>query len=42
MMIIELIIYVDYVVNFRQEEIIKAKPSGIIKLGEGGVVQVIR
>jgi len=33
---------VDYVVNFRQEEIIKAKPSGIIKLGEGGVVQVIR
>jgi len=33
---------VDYVVNFRQEEIIKANPSGIIKLGEGGVVQVIR
>jgi L-threonylcarbamoyladenylate synthase len=33
---------VDYVVNFRQEEIIKANPSGIIKLGEGGLVQVIR
>jgi len=33
---------VDYVVNFRQDEKIKANPSGIIKLGEGGVVQVIR
>lgn len=33
---------VDYIVNYRQDEKIKATPSGIIKLSDGGVVQVIR
>lgn len=33
---------VDYIVSFRQEEQGEAKPSGIIKLGKGGVVKVIR
>ena len=33
---------VDYIVNYRQDEKIKSNPSGIIKLGDGGVVQVIR
>lgn len=33
---------VDYIVNYRQDEKIKSNPSGIIKLGYGGVVQVIR
>lgn len=33
---------VDYIVGFRQEEQGEAKPSGIIKLGKGGVVKVIR
>lgn len=33
---------VDYVVNFRQEETARPAPSSIIKLGQGGVVQIIR
>lgn len=33
---------VDYIVNYRQDDMSKAAPSGIIKLGEGGLVQVIR
>lgn len=33
---------VDYVVKYRQNETAKAKPSGIIKLGKGGEVKVIR
>jgi L-threonylcarbamoyladenylate synthase len=33
---------VDYIVRYRQDEIGKAKPSGIIKVGEGGLIQVIR
>lgn len=33
---------VDYIVGYRQDDRTKAQPSGIIKLGEGGLVQVIR
>lgn len=33
---------VDYIVDYRQEETGRPKPSGIIKLGKGGVVKVIR
>ncbi len=33
---------VDYVVNYRQEESINPAPSGIIKLGVGGEVEIIR
>lgn len=33
---------VDYIVKYRQDDMSKAKPSNIIKLGEGGVIQVIR
>jgi L-threonylcarbamoyladenylate synthase len=33
---------VDYVVKFRQEDHERAKPSGIIKLGAGGKVEIIR
>lgn len=33
---------VDYIVKYRQEDRSKAVPSNIIKLGDGGVVQVIR
>ncbi len=33
---------VDYVVNYRREEKNKSNPSGIIKLGKNGQVQVIR
>jgi L-threonylcarbamoyladenylate synthase len=33
---------VDYVVKFRQEDQAKSKPSGIIKLGEGGKIEIIR
>jgi L-threonylcarbamoyladenylate synthase len=33
---------VDYIVRYRQDEPGKAKPSGIIKVGEGGLIQVIR
>jgi L-threonylcarbamoyladenylate synthase len=33
---------VDYVVQWRQDDMSKSKPSGIIKLGVNGEVQVIR
>lgn len=33
---------VDYVVRFRQEEAARNTPSSIIKLGAGGLVQIIR
>ncbi len=33
---------VDYVVSYRQEEKSKPKPSSIIKLGDGGLIQIIR
>jgi len=33
---------VDYVVKFRQKDEARGKPSGIIKLGSGGEVHVIR
>ena len=33
---------VDYIVSYRQDDMSKAGPSGIIKLGAGGLVQVIR
>lgn len=33
---------VDYIVSYRQDDTSKAQPSGIIKLGEGGLIQVIR
>lgn len=33
---------VDYVVAYRQDDINKAAPSGIIKLGPGGLIQIIR
>lgn len=33
---------VDYIVNYRQKEKTVGKPSGIIKLGTGGTIKVIR
>lgn len=33
---------VDYIVGYRQEDKSRPKPSGIIKLGKGGLVKVIR
>ena len=33
---------VDYVVRYRQNDTSKARPSGIIKVGDGGLIQVIR
>jgi L-threonylcarbamoyladenylate synthase len=33
---------VDYIVPLRQEETSLPAPSGIIKLGDGGLVEVIR
>ncbi|MDR2683065.1 MAG: threonylcarbamoyl-AMP synthase [Dysgonamonadaceae bacterium] len=33
---------VDYVVNYRQQETQKGQASSIIRLGEGGIVKVIR
>ena len=33
---------VDYIVNYRQEETGHPKPSSIIKLGQGGVINIIR
>jgi L-threonylcarbamoyladenylate synthase len=38
----EIINSVDYVVSYRQDDLTKAKPSGIIKLGLNGEVRVIR
>jgi len=33
---------VDFIVNFRQDDLTRSNPSGIIKLGVGGQVEVIR
>ena len=33
---------VDYVVKYRQDDLQKAVPSGIIKLGKGGEIKIIR
>lgn len=33
---------VDYIVEYRREEMGRPKPSGIIKLGRGGAIQLIR
>ena len=33
---------VDYIVGYRQDEVGHPKPSGIIKLGKGGEVKIIR
>jgi L-threonylcarbamoyladenylate synthase len=33
---------VDYTVNYRQDDRRKASPSGIIRLGAGGMFQIIR
>jgi L-threonylcarbamoyladenylate synthase len=38
----EIISAVDYVVNFRQNELSEPKPSSIIKLGKGNLFQLIR
>ncbi len=33
---------VDYIVNYRQDDLNRPKPSSIIKLGKGGVINIIR
>ncbi|MFW6277127.1 MAG: L-threonylcarbamoyladenylate synthase [Prolixibacteraceae bacterium] len=33
---------VDYIVKYRQEDTTRARPSGIIKLGPGGQIDIIR
>lgn len=33
---------VDYIVNFRQDDTSRPRPSGIIKLGKGGEIKIIR
>ena len=33
---------VDYIVGFRQDDLSKSNPSGIIKLGVGGQIEIIR
>ena len=33
---------VDYIVNYRQDDMSRPKPSGIIKLGRGGEIKIIR
>lgn len=38
----EILKAVDYVVQYRQEDTAKSKPSSIIKLGIGGQIQIIR
>ena len=38
----EIIDAVDYVVNFRRDENIKAQPSSVIKLSASGVIKIIR
>lgn len=38
----EIIGAVDYVVNYRQDEMQKAVPSSIMKLGRGGEIKIIR
>jgi L-threonylcarbamoyladenylate synthase len=38
----EILRSVDYVVNYRQTETQESKPSGIIQIGRGGLVKIIR
>jgi L-threonylcarbamoyladenylate synthase len=38
----EILRSVDYVVNYRRSETKKSEPSGIIQLGKGGLVKIIR
>lgn len=38
----ELLLKVDYIVRYRQEDLSKSQPSKIIKLGEKGEVEIIR
>ena len=38
----EIIESVDYVVKYRQDDMSKPKPSSIIKLGAGGLINIIR
>jgi len=38
----EIIVAVDYVVKYRQDDTQKAVPSGIMKLGSGGEIKIIR
>ncbi len=33
---------VDFIVNFRQDDLSRSNPSGIIKLGVGGQIEIIR
>lgn len=33
---------VDYIVHYRQDDVLRPQPSGIIKVGAGGLVQIIR
>ena len=33
---------VDYIVNYRQDDLTKAKASSIIKLGKSGLIKIIR
>ncbi len=33
---------VDYIVEYRQDDLTRSKPSGIIKLGVGGQIEIIR
>ena len=33
---------VDYIVEYRQDDITASKPSGIIKLGQGGQIDILR
>lgn len=33
---------VDYIVRYRQDETTPRSPSGILKIGDGGIIQVIR
>ena len=33
---------VDYIVRYRQDDLSRPKPSSIIKLGKGGVINIIR
>ena len=38
----EIIDAVDYVVGYRQDETVEARPSSVIKLSESGVIKIIR
>lgn len=38
----EILDAVDYVVEYRRDDVSQARPSGIVKLGAGGLVKVIR